>query len=126
MAGGSAATIAPSAPMSVEAAHDLAVLRSNCLAGLVTLAEFTRGARDLVAGTPTGWSAASSWSGLGIVRRWVLGVFRSVHVALAGLVPPKVRVVAIAGAVRVDLGDARLLGDGLQVTAVAVFGRVEV
>ena len=112
--------------MTVEDAHDLAVLRSNCLAGLVTLGEFARGARGLVKGAPVGWSAASSWSDLDIAPRWVVGAFRSLRARVAGLVPPKVRVIAALGVVRVDLADARLLGDGLEVTALALFGRVEV
>ena len=112
--------------MTVEDAHDLAVLRSNCLAGLVTLSEFARSAAGIAAGSPTPWSAASSWSGLAVARRWAIGTFRSVRRRVVGLTPPTVRAVSVLGVLRVDLAEARLLGDGLQVTAVAVLGVVEV
>jgi hypothetical protein len=112
--------------MRVEDAHDLAVLRSSCLAGLVTLGEFTRSAAALVAGGAASWSAAATWSGLGTARRWTFGVLRAARHRLSGLTPPRIGVVAVTGAATLDLAGARLLGDELQVRAIAVLAAVEV
>jgi len=53
-------------------------------------------------------------------------VFRSARHRVAGLTPPRVTVISLLGALHVELGEARLLGDDLEVTAVAVLGVVEV
>ena len=119
MAGGSTA-------LTVEDAHHLAVLRSNCVAGLVTLSEFARSAKTLVAGGPATWSVSTTWSDLGVARRWMVNALRSARHRVVGLTPPRITVVSLLGASHVELDEARLLGDDLQVTAVAVFGVVEV
>lgn len=119
MAGGSDA-------LTVEDAHHLAVLRRNCVTGLVTLSEFARSAGALMAGDPVAWSASTTWSGLGVARRWTVNAFRSARHRVVGLTPPRITVISIAGVSRVELDEVRLLGEDLRVTAVAVLGVVDV
>ena len=79
-----------------------------------------------MAGGPPAWSASTTWSGLGVARRWTVNAFRSARHRVVGLTPPRITVISLLGASHVELDEARLLGDDLQVTAVAVLGVVEV
>ena len=55
-----------------------------------------------------------------------MNAFRSARHRVVGLTPPRITVISLLGASHVELDEARVLGDDLQVTAVAVLGVVEV
>ena len=116
--------------VTVEEAHELAVLRGDCVAGRITLGDFARRARVLTGDAPGAEvevfdEQPSSGSGRDGVR-WGVAVLASVRHRVRGLVPPKVTAVALFGACRMDLADARVVGDDLDVRAVPVFGTVKV
>jgi hypothetical protein len=119
----------------VEEAHELAVLRGECVAGRIPLGEFVRRVRLLTGEADVGvdvdvdgGDGGDAWAASGSVTaaRRAVAVLGSVRHRITGLVPRRVTAVALFGACHVDLGGACVIGDDLDVVAVPVFGTVKV